>query len=510
MTMKKNVFNGAFVATAILFLLVLVFSLKALWLGDEITYNYNFKDGSQISSLSDVVTSQIEHYKTINGRTVAHFLCQLYIPFFGKTTFAVSNAFVWVALLLMMASLCKVRYDDWKLMALLACLIWLGFRTKFTPTCQIGFPWMFALVAAFLLILRKFNKDNPARWSPLHLLWAAPFAFIAGWSQEALVIGVGVALGIFVLLNIRKVTWPQWVLLVCFAAGAALLCLSPATLGRTGETHGGTNLLPPVVLSLAKLGFYLRITYLMLVFLLYLRISRKIKFKELFSSTAFCWIIWATMLVFNLFIGVYGNRQLFGIEFAAILIIAKYVQLYILPEKGRYKTAGSIVLAALALWVVCVAVGNARFLSHHGKVLNYINTSYQASEDGRVYYDFSAKEVTAKDTYPSDVFTWYALNTLNRSYGSKKQLQVVPTLCAGLDQAPRENGWETIAPGAIAVIVDKNTPPAGIKVRRTVFGRKLSDMWVGTDEPAFENENNQVVLVYEKMPFVKHDGVVFE
>ena len=145
---------------------------------------------------------------------MAHFLCQLYIPFFGKTTFAVSNAFVWVALLLMMASLCKVRYDDWKLMALLACLIWLGFRTKFTPTCQIGFPWMFALVAAFLLILRRFNKDNPARWSPLHLLWAAPFAFIAGWSQEALVIGVGVALGIFVLLNIRKVTWPQWVLLV--------------------------------------------------------------------------------------------------------------------------------------------------------------------------------------------------------------------------------------------------------------------------------------------------------
>lgn len=83
-------------------------------------------------------------------------------------------------------------------------------------------------------------------------------------------------------------------------------------------------------------------------------------------------------------------------------------------------------------------------------------------------------------------------------------------MCAGLDQAPQENGWETIAPGAIAVIVDKNTPPACIKVRRKVFGRNLSDMWVGTDEPAFENENNQVVLVYEKMPFVRHDGVVFE
>ena len=136
------------------------FSYKALWIGDDITYAYNFKDGSQISSLNDVVVSQIEHYKSVNGRTVAHFLCQLYIPFFGQTAFAVSNALVWMALLLLMASLCKMKYSDWKQMALLACLLILGFRTKYTPTCQIGFPWMFTLVVAYLVILRKLGREQ--------------------------------------------------------------------------------------------------------------------------------------------------------------------------------------------------------------------------------------------------------------------------------------------------------------------------------------------------------------
>jgi hypothetical protein len=158
-----------------------------------------------------------------------------------------------------------------------------------------------------------------------------------------------------------------------------------------------------------------------------------------------------------------------------------------------------------------VAVGNTRFLLHHGKVLDYIDASYKASDDGVVFYDFSKKEVTFKDTYPSDVFTWYALNTMGRKYGPEKQLQVVPTLCAGLKDSARENGWERIAPGAIAVIIDKANMPAGIKIMRSILGRRhFSDMWVSTDEPIFENDNNMVVPVYEKLPLVRHENVEFE
>ena len=506
----KKINRKGLIILAILAVLVFAFSQSALWLGDEITYNYNFNDGTEIASLGDVIESQIEHYSTINGRTVAHTLCQLYIPFFGKTAFAVSNALVWVALLLMMAHLFSIKYDDWKMMALLACLIFIAFRTKFAPTCQIGYPWMFALVTGYLLVLRKFGKEQQSPWKWYNLLWAAPFAFIAGWSQEALVIGVSAALGLMVLLNIKKVSLPQWVLLVCFAAGVLLVCLSPANLERSGGAPSSSSLLPPVIMSFAKFFFYLRITYLLIAFVLYLLISKKAKLKELILSAWFYWVIWAVMLAFNFFISVYGNRQLFGMEYAAIAIIIKYLQLYILPEKDKYKKASNIILAALAVWIAIVAVGNTRYLIHHNQVLNFIDSSYKASADGVVYYDFSAKDVTFQDTYPSDAFTWYALNSLSRSYGNQKRLQVVPKLCSELSQGPNDNTWEQIAKGAIAIVIDKQNPPVGIMVQRSLFGKHFSDMWVSTDEPIYENDDNMVVLVYEKLPLVKNDNVVFE
>ena len=503
--MKKTVFNGkSLIVLALFAAFVLFFSLSALWLGDDIIYSYSFKDWTKISSLRDVIDSQIVHYKCVNGRAVAHFLCQLYIPLFGQTAFAISNALVCSGLLLLMASLCHIRIEDWRMMALLSCLILLGFRTKFTPTCQIGF----ALVTAFLLVLQKYDKERDRSWSNWHLVWSVPLAFFAGWSQEALVIGVAVALGVRVLLNIKKVTWQQWVLLVCFAAGAALLCLSPGAIGRTKEAHSGS--LPPVLLSFVKLCFYLRITYLLLAFVLYLRFRRKIKFKELFVGAGFYWIVWATMLLVNLFIGVYYNRQLFGIEVAAIVIIVKYVHRYILPEREKYRRVGTIILSALGMCLIVVAVGNARYLNHQGKVLREIESSYAASADGVVYYNFSAKEAIAVGTRPSDPFNWFVQNTLRMSFGEEKPLRILPDLCADLNGAARENGWENTAPGTIAVIIDKKNPPARVKIQRTLLNRRFSDFEVAINDPFFENDSNKVIMVYETLPFVRFGKVVFE
>ena len=86
----------------------------------------------------------------------------------------------------------------------------------------------------------------------------------------------------------------------------------------------------------------------------------------------------------------------------------------------------------------------------------------------------------------------------------------MPTLCEGLKTVAQDNGWKRIAKGTIAVIVDKNNPPKGIKVKRSLFKRHFSDMGVSTAEPIYENEDNLVVLVYEKLPLVKNDEVVFE
>ena len=91
----KNWFKRALVP-ACLAVFVLAFSLTSLWLGDDIIYDYSFKDGAQICSLEQVIPSQVAHYQVQNGRIPAHFLCQIYIPFLGQTLFAITNALVYV------------------------------------------------------------------------------------------------------------------------------------------------------------------------------------------------------------------------------------------------------------------------------------------------------------------------------------------------------------------------------------------------------------------------------
>ena len=489
---------------------VFAFSLTSLWLGDDIIYDYSFKDGAQITSFEQVIPSQVAHYHVQNGRIPAHFLCQVFIPFSGQAFFAVCNALVYVLWLLLLAKLCNIRKDDWWTTGLLSCLLILGFRTKFTPTCQIGFPWMFALVTAFLLVFRRWGNAQAPRWRLWHLLWAVPLSFLAGWSNEALVIGVGAALGIYVLLHIRTLCIPQWVVLAAFVAGAAFLCLSPASVGRVGETHASSDLLPPLVFSLAKLGFYLRITYLLLILVLYLILVRKITVRELLRCAGYCWIVWAVMLLFNLLIDVYGNRQLFGVEFAAIMIIIRYVREYLLPygwEKGK---AGKLVLYALVLWVVVVGIGNARFLMRHREIYRSIDAAYKSSTDGLVYYDFSAADVTANDTYPSDVFSRHSLESMSLAYGNDPALRVVPTICEHMDERPSGNSWEQIAPGAIAIVIDKNVPPQRIAIQRSFLGKRIPDSVLSAETGAiYEDEHHTVLLVYEKMPMVRNVGVSF-
>ena len=74
----------------------------------------------------------------------------------------------------------------------------------------------------------------------------------------------------------------------------------------------------------------------------------------------------------------------------------------------------------------------------------------------------------------------------------------------------RVNGWEKIAKGTMAITIDKNNAPKRVIVRRSLFSKHFSDLVVKINEPIYENEDNMVVLVYEKLPFVKHNNVVFE
>ena len=497
---------GFIISVLLLCTFVYVLSINALWLGDDITYGYHIATGEEISSVVDAFTSQVRHYEVMNGRFPAHFLVQISIALLGQQLFSMLNAAIYVVLLFVVLRILGITLKDNLYVLIVSLLLLISFPTKFVPSCQIGYVWMFTIVLGYIYLFFK----TPGVKSSWNALWLCPFSILAGWSQESLVIGVSAALIIYAIKNLKQLTLNQWVMFISFGIGAMLLCFSPGTLSRTGEIHGSVDFLPPVVYSLMKLGFYLRVTYVLIGYILYLRYIKHKSFSELYELGAFHIHVLVTLFLFNAFIGVFGNRQLFGIELMSMILLVKYVKAYSMNSRFRHA-----LLYLSSIIVIGIFIKDYMFLKHERDVYDEICSQYLSSEDGIVYYDFNSSDVTFYETYPSDVFTQHVLSTMNRylttTYKKPFRLSVLPTVCRNLDIG---NSYVKNAKGAYSIIIDKSCKPQKIIQKRKIeigtLSKIFKDKDITNNAPIYEDDECRVIQLYDKFPLVKTETIIFE
>lgn len=298
----------------ILAVTVFILSDNVIWITDCITYRYNFATGDKIRNVMDIFGSQYAHYFLWNGRYVAHWLCQFFICFFGKGVFAAVNAVFYIALVLLVLRNSTSRQMTTRSVLTATCLVLFFCDTDYGPTCQIGYIWMSVFVLIFLHLFFNFAKD-PSMSVPIYI-GLLIFSLIAGNAQEAINIGVGGAMAIFLLTHLRRLSVAQWCMIIGFGIGALLLCLSPATINRTDE------MVTAPIYSVANFIISLRVAYIFLVILIYKCARGSISLRSFYKDNAFFINAIIVLMVFNFIIGIGGTRQLFGIElFSAILVL---------------------------------------------------------------------------------------------------------------------------------------------------------------------------------------------
>jgi len=385
------------------------------WTGDDIKYMFSFADDGLITSVKDAWTSQIAHWQTVNGRFVAHFLIQLTLALTGRAVFVIINALAYIILILLVLKICGRDFKDWKSTLAVSILILLALPTKFVPTCQIGYIWMFDIVLFFLVkwdcvVIKKGSASN---WE---LIYLVPLSFLAGFSQEAIVLGIGVALAIYSIQNLSKLGAFGWAMLISFGAGAALLCLSPGNFARTAEEHGGMGNLGEMAVRIVKFFLYQRVSYIMLLLVVYLKFKLKLNIKDLYKASPFLWNAWITLIIFNLAVGVFGNRQLFGAEIIAVIITLKLFS-NCLPD--GLKTAQTI--------VACCLFGllsfNVYSAFHARNIYQTIVTEFEKSEDGSVNCPLGFFDRHFRESGPADAWSWYVTETVKM----KSHLHTSPT-----------------------------------------------------------------------------------
>lgn len=362
-------------------------SANVVWLGDDIDYKYMMKgeiwqSWGKIHDWHEFLQSQLIHYQHVNGRFVAHALVQFFNGKYGQPAFAVCNAIIYMIFAFAIARMGNVdlRKNTGGILSAV-CLSVICFVTKMMPTCQIGYIWG---MLANLMWISAFFAGGKASWIKVGIMFIAGIA-VGNW-QESVSIGVCAGLGFWWLSQFfdRHKTfhsffdWRRSWMMLGYFIGTATNCLSPATLSRV-ET-----VVTPLSDQLIITSYSLTAVFILSGAIIILSIKGKLGIRYNFEiengriPDGFLIVGLLFLLAFNAIIGIYSNRQLFGANLFALILLFRAI-----PRHRLNKALNLIAsFAVLAIWwTMYSGIEEVR------RQYDDIVLLHKESEDGTVEYD---------------------------------------------------------------------------------------------------------------------------
>ncbi len=329
---------------------------------DDYDYSFSWATGERLAGVGDILASQAVHYRIWGGRSVTHFLAQLFL-YLGKPVFNLANAAMYVLLLVEICALAG-RWS-WKLLLAAHALLFLT-----VPFFGVVFLWLdgacnylWGTVLALAPLLAAFSerRGGVLDTAALHAWGTLPLFFLAGWTNENTACGVLAVLALLLgwdAFSGRRIRLWRVAALLAHGAGVALMLFAPGNSMRAAEV-ATRGLIAEMAYRFAVTSYCL-IRYagvglaLLAVFLLYGLKKRKKADIERLLIPGCCAALSAYALV--------GSPQISDRSFTAVIVLVIAALLPLLQDSrvldGR---RGTLLSAALA--VVLMGAG-ANALSH--------------------------------------------------------------------------------------------------------------------------------------------------
>ena len=242
---------------------------------DDWHYAFIFGTLEPIRSVGDILVSQWHHYLSFNGRFVAHFFVQFFDGILGKGLFNVFNAVFFAVFLYALAIATsrdkKQYYSIMSVAFILVFLVMTGFKYVFlwlSGSCN--YLWMAILLLFFIHLIEK--EEIAKRYHvPLIL-----FGFVCGWTNEAMIVGLGAAYFIYYVFHREQLTKHRLCMLAGFYLGALFIVFSPAAIHRALSTSAQYISLLDRVINLQNLGIFFILVAVVLIKVVF----RKMKLGE--------------------------------------------------------------------------------------------------------------------------------------------------------------------------------------------------------------------------------------
>ena len=338
LTTRHTTHYSPFIIMAIVVLAFYALNFFSSQYHDDFVYKFMITGGAsdyshRIGSIGDIIRSQVDHYFTVNGRSIVHFFVQLFTGLLGKQVFNVFNAlvfavFVWL-LKLNLTRRSALRANGFAIAVVVTMTLLLPrFKDTFLwMTGSINYLWSSTVILAFLLYYDN-KRQQPVDAS---LAWILPLAFLAGWTHEGISLPLALSLVFFSLLQFKQSYRQQGLWMALFLlGGACVAALSPGTFSRLGE---GSEIAVSTIGVRIKSGLTLyaklRLIYLAIIITVVAWVKDRQALKQAIVNNNY--LIGAIVLAGGIVLmcGLSSTRTAFGLELFSMVFTIRLLGIMI-------------------------------------------------------------------------------------------------------------------------------------------------------------------------------------
>ena len=327
---------------------------------DDYDYSFSWTTGERLAGVGEIIASQAAHYRLWGGRSVTHFLAQLFL-YLGKPVFNLANTAMYLLLLVQITALCKRRENAWDWRMLLCAHLLL---TAAVPFFGVAFLWLdgacnylwgTALALLPLLIMKSEREGGVLDCGKLWCMLSVPLCFVCGWTNENTACGV-LAVMILLLawdvLRRRKIRAWRVAAVIAHALGVAVMLLAPGNYARAAEETSRGFVMEMVYRTAVTAYCFVRyagIPSVLALAALFAAMKKKVKPRiEWLVVLVLCAILSAGALI--------GSPQISDRSFTAVIVLAICALLSLISDI-KPKADGHSLRVGAVLVLACVLVG---------------------------------------------------------------------------------------------------------------------------------------------------------
>ena len=334
---------------------------------DEYNYSNIAWTENRLSSISDIITSQISMYKQWTGRIPVHTIIQT-ILYLGTWLYQIINPIIFIVFILLITNIIfkKPTYFKTILALFLICFLTKGLGEKYIwLSGSVNYLWTTtAMLIVIYFYYKIFEKDEKLEKYQIPLLFI--FSFLAGWSQENVAFVLGSYIIVIGLSNLKKFknysTKEKATIItsiVLFGLGAILLIFAPGNFVRMGTNETGLQI-ENIIARFIEIKYLIVIYIITLIIIFIINVTNKkeSKTKTLKNQILFILPIAIGMLPM-IIISEFPTRSMLPYEIMIIIITIANIQ-WIINNYGLKKLV-NIASIIISIPVIYMSIRNISY-----------------------------------------------------------------------------------------------------------------------------------------------------